>query len=679
MKDTLIRRIRELSQSQPDKTALVFKKESLTYSGLYKKILGISGLLKDLIKPGDRVCFTAKSRPEMAAAYLGIQLAGGVAVFLDKNAKSDNIAAVYDTCGAALLLTDRSLKELSDRCRAMSLKQLYSDADSAPMDDASVENFSPNEKDIAELLFTTGTTGVPKGVMLSYGAVFNILCNTLEGTGLQQEDIMLLPLPLNHSFALRVLRACLYRGLTIVLQNGFVMARKVITNLDEFGCSAMACVPASYEMMRSQLGDAMYDIFRRLRLVEFGAGFLTVKQRLELTSAAPDLRILNTWGSSESGGAIFCDVQKAAAQPDTLAALGRPLEGKVEVRFLDTEGNETVATKEAPARMALRGSMIMSGYWGQEELSRESLRDGWLLTGDLAYEYKGWIFMHGRADDIINVGGRKVSPVEVENTAGLYEGIRGCACIGVEDTEGIMGQVPVLFLEKCPGYTQKDLAHFLSERLENYKLPTHYIPVDEIPKNRMQKTDRRALARMWEERNSAELMNPVVEAILNRQSVRRFTDKAIPREYLDMILKAGYNAPNGHNLQSWQFTVLTKEEDINRLRDAARDTAKEAGIKFYGWKNPKAVILVSNDKENYNGCQDSACAAENMMLAAASYSIGSVWLNPLRTLRDSSPVKEVLDSFGVPSGHTVWATVALGYPAREGKKPPRNTDVIIFV
>ena len=679
MKYTLIQRLYELSKTQADKTALVFKKESLTYRELAERVCGIAKILKPMIRQGDRVCFIAVSRPEMAAVYFGIQLAGGVAVFLDKNSNAKTIAVICTQSGAKLLLSDKPLKDVIPVCPVMSLKQLFADAAGVDADEGLMTSFSPEAEDIAELIFTTGTTGVPKGVMLSYRAVINILKNTISGTGLLESDIMLLPLPLNHSFALRVLRASLYLGITIVLQNGFVIAREVLNNIDTFGCSAMACVPASYEMMRSQLGEGLPEVFRTLRLAEFGAGFLTVKQRREIAGMSEKLVIYNTWGSSESGGTIFCNVREALKSEETAAALGRPLEGKVEVRFLDAEGQSVIPSKDEPARMCLSGDMTMSGYWGQEEETLKSLKDGCLLTSDLAHMKDGWVFMHGRADDVINVGGKKVSPVEVENAAVLFEGIRGCACLGVDDTEGIMGQVPVLFYEGSEGISPDELTSFLGERIDKYKIPRHFVRLEEIPRNRMQKTDRRELGRLWEERNNSDICNPVIETIINRRSVRRFTDKEISREHLKMILKAGYNAPNGHNLQSWQFTVLTKESDINRLRDAARQGAKEKEVKFYGWKNPKAVILVSNVTDHYNSCQDCACAAENMMLAAASFSIGSVWLNPLRSLRDAEPVKSVLDDFLVPPDHTVWAAIALGYPAKDGKKPVRRTDVVRFV
>ena len=163
--------------------------------------------------------------------------------------------------------------------------------------------------------------------------------------------VLLLPLPLNHSFALRVLRAVLYSGATLVLQNGFTFAKEVENNIEAYHCTGMACVPTSYEVMKSQMQDMLVPVLSKLSFMEFGAG-----------------------------------------------------------------------------------------YWNNPVTTAETLVDGWLVTGDMAYmDEDGNVYMLGRADDIINVGGEKVSPIEVENIACQYEFVKECACIGVADPEGVTG------------------------------------------------------------------------------------------------------------------------------------------------------------------------------------------------------------------------------------------------
>lgn len=686
--DNLLNRLIDLSMACPDKQAVIFKEEQLTYRELCRRIRGMAEIIQaEGIAHGDRVCFTAVSKPEMVAAYMAVYACGAVAVFLDKNAAPQNMVGIYEDSGAKLMLTDKPMKEYAERCHTVSLRESYRQAgtwnkDETVILDSALQGMkiSPEESSLAELLFTTGTTGKPKGVMLTYKAVYNILVNTIEGVELREDDILLLPLPLNHSFALRVLRAVLYKGATVVLQNGFTFAKEVENNVINYKCNSMACVPASYEIMKSQMQEAFVRTLGKMRFIEFSAGSLSIQQRVEITEMLPGVEIYNTWGSSESGGAIFCNVTKAAKESARIGTLGRPLAGKVQVKILDGDGHEIDSDETHPGRMALKGDMQMAGYWNNKEMTEKTLVDGWLLTGDMAYmDADGYVYMLGRADDIINVGGEKVSPVEVENIAGQYEGIKECACIGVQDPSGIYGQIPVLFMATRSNYTEEELRKFIASRLERYKLPQRYVLVDKLPRNRMQKIDRNKLKDLWENQDSLELLNPVIHNILSRRSVRKFTDQEIPRPVLDMILKAGYHAPSGHNMQTWRFTVLTKQEDILELKELTRQTAVQNHVYFYGFENPKALILISNDDRNQDGCQDASCAAENIMLAAWAYGIGSVWLNPLMTLRQKEPVRSLLNRYGVPDRHTVWAAVALGYPINEGALLQKKENVIYFV
>ncbi len=680
--DTLWNRLLELAESQPERRAGIFKKEQLTYQELVKRAVCMAGALRaEGIRHGDRVCFSAVSGPEMVAAYMAVRASGAVAVFLDKNGTPESMAAICTEAGASLLLTDKPVKG-KVLCRILSLREMYRRAGEAVRNGSPLEPavpVSPEEEEIAELLFTTGTTGKPKGVILTCRSVYHILTDTAQGIGIQREDCLLLPLPLHHSFALRVLRAVLYQGGTVVLQNGFTFAREAEQNVSAFGCNCMAAVPAAYEIMRSQMQDAFARVLGGMRFIEFGAGALSIRQRKEITELLSGVRIFNTWGSSESGGAVFCDVTQAVRDPARAGMLGKTLP-HVQVKIVDADGKEMDSSSTNPGRMALKGDMLMAGYWKQPQLTEKTLTAGWLLTGDMAYmDEEGYLYMLGRADDIINVGGEKVSPVEVEEAAGQYAFVRECACIGVDDPDGILGQVPVLFVAVKSGYTQEGLLKFLSTRLERHKIPRQTVVVRRIPRNRIQKTDRGKLRMLWEDKESLELMNPVMQVIFSRRSVRKFTEQEIRRPVLEMIVRAGCYAPSGHNMQSWRFTVLTSQEDIRRLREKTQEAAQQNRVYFYGWENPQALVLVSNDKRNADGCQDASCAAENIMLAAASYGIGSVWLNPLKTLRDAPPVKSELDSLGIPQNDIVWAAIALGYPVAEGALLQKKEEVIHFI
>ncbi len=674
---TLVQRIKELSEIQPEKIAVSFKNERLSYCELNSKTVSIASRMHEFgITKGDRVMFSAVSKPEMVVMYLAIQYLGAIPVFVDKNATSLTAFTIYKDSGAKLFLTDKSIKEYEEELTAYSLRGVYAESGKKK-----ISYVEPKDEDLAELIYTSGTTGTPKGCMLTYRAVNSILMNTVLGTKITNDSVTLIPLPLNHSFALRVLRANLYMGATVVLQNGFTFAKEIENNLDRFNCTSMAIVPASVETIEKQMQDKFSEVVGRLKKIEVSAGSLSVEQRKTLVKRLPDTSIINTWGSSETGGAIFLDVSDVVKNhPDKIGALGKPIDG-VEVRTIDEEGNIFNSDKFRPGRMCIRGDMQMSGYWNKPELTRSTIRDGWLVTGDMIYkDDDGYIYMLGRADDMINVGGEKVSPVEIENVAGEYEYISECACIGVEDPEKVLGYVPVLFVvTKSSLYSEMALRKLLSQKLERFKIPVSVIEVLELPRNAMLKIDRNALKEMWNRKDSEVLFNETIHSIFTRRSVRKFLGKKIEKEILQTIVKAGYYAPTGHNLQTWKFTVITNDKELEILKQTARKTAKDNDIYFYGWNNPAAIIIVSNDIRNTYGCQDASCASENIMLAAWSYGIGSVWLNPLMTMRDICPMKELLDRYGIPDNHTVWSAIALGYPVADGVLLRRNQDVISWV
>ncbi|MDO4523683.1 MAG: AMP-binding protein, partial [Eubacteriales bacterium] len=662
---------------QPDKLAVAFKEKKVTYKELYERICRIGSFLSSElgIRKNDRVMFTALSKPETVAIYLGIQYCGGVVIFADKNITPENALSLYEDSESVLYITDKPMKGYEDKIRLYSLKALYGCDESVDIMDYQM----PEPEDMAEMLFTSGTTGKAKGVVLSYKSVINILTNTMNGIGIREDDRELIPLPLNHSLGLRVMRAVLYRGATVILQNGFVFAKEIEENQKKYECTGLVAVPASMEILRGQMQDMFVPVMSRFRYIEVGAGSLMLEQRKRLATQLPDTTIYNTWGSSETGGALFINVSEAVREGRHMDSIGKPLP-HIQVKTINENGEEIAATHDAPGRLTLKGDMEMMGYWKQDELNAQTFSDGWLLTNDLVYrDEDGYVYMLGRADDIINVGGEKVSPIEVENIASEYEYLHECACIGIEDPEKIQGQVPALFVVADDArYSEEDIRRFLAGKMERYKLPQKYILLDKIPRNRMQKIDRKELHRIYRE-DSDDLMNPVIQAILTRKSTRKFTGAPIPKKQLEMILKAGIQAPTGHNMQTWKFTVIQKEEIIREIREKVERVAKEHKVHFYGFDNPTCLILVSNDRRNANGCQDAACAAENMFLAAHSYGIGSVWLNPLRTICDEPEIRELLDRFEIPKSHIVWSMAGFGYPVANGSSPVRRMNVIKYV
>ncbi len=675
---TVVEAVLAHRKMQPDHLAVAFKNNTISYGELGRLMQSMAGILHEqyLIGEGDFVMISAVSKPEYVVAYLAVQYLGAISIPVDKSAKAASILDIYQYVNPKIVLMDGKI--FDEDVSVISLKGLYEEALEYDENTVSISYKTPSDDSLSEILFTTGTTGKPKGGMLSIGNTYASTQNTIHGVGLEASDIELVPLPLNHSVGMRVMRSLLYLGATIVLQNGFIFAKDLEKNINTYHCTGIVTVPASLEMVYRQMQDHFSDIMGQLRFIEVGAGSLSYGMKRKLLDLLPNTRIVNTWGSTETGGAIFLDVSD---NPDKLESLGCPIEG-VEVNTVDISGKEVNAHDiDTAGRMVLRGPMNMLGYYKMPELTGKTLVDGWLYTNDLIYKDKdGFVYMLGRADDIINVGGEKVSPIEVENIASEFEGVRECACIGVDDPDGILGRVPVLFVVTEGNYFDEDkMICFLSERIEKYKMPHQYIQIGELPRNQMKKIDRRALAKLWNPEDNDKLMNEVVCNILSRRSVRDFTEEQISREKLEIILQCGYYAPSGHNMQTWRFTIIQDVDKIQKLREMISRVAEGNKVNFYGFNNPTTLILISNDRRNHNGIQDSSCAAENIMLAANSYGIGSVWNNALHQISDVPEIREILNSYGIPEEHIVWVAIAMGYPKEPGKLLAKKTNVVNWV
>ncbi len=692
MKTTIIADLKKYAQELPEKPAVSDKNVKLTYAQLLAKVEEETVILKEHgVACADKIAVLAISKVDYVISYLAVQYLGAVSVPIDKSLGVPAVQSICEQTQVRLLIGDE--KHRPEGVPFLSLKELTKqvlaedDVEKEAVEAAKITDMEQS----AEMLFTSGTTGAPKGVVLSYRAIAASMENTSKGNELKREDCMLLPLPLGHSFGMRVLRACIHMGASVVLQNGFAFAKDTQKSIDTFGCTAMACVPASLGVMELQMKEQLPDILGKLRYIEFGAGSLSLQKKKELIALLPHTQIHNTWGSTETGGAIFLNLP---SQVDHYQAIGKPLES-VTVKIYREDGTEVIGSgQNEVGKMWLKGDLEMSGYWKRETETAKALVDGWLVTNDLVYrDEDGFIHMLGRADDMINTGGEKVSPVEVENMASGYEQIKECACVGAPDSKGILGEIPVLFVvPRTEPFDEDGMLQYLSGRIERFKLPQVCILLEELPRNRMQKLDRRMLRTIYKERmengqankeekqgrnSSAE--KEMIRCIKSRHSVRRFKDRPIPSEILKDILECGIYAPSGKNMQTWRFTVLTDTVQIQQWRSMILERAAKEKVRVSGFENPAALILISNDIRNQNGVKDASCAAENIMLAANAYGIGSVWINALSTMCDDETIRHQLQAWEIPDRHQVYAMIALGYQEGEVKSPKRNLNVIHYV
>lgn len=694
MMKTLVEIMEKNAESIGDKYAIQTRKTQITYKELWECVERLAGYFRTQgIQNSDRVILEAVSEPSYVMVYLALQKIGAITAFVERGIRQEQLSYIID-------LLDAKVYFSKSDSRITNVRNKYYDAiiKEAKEWDLCVEYERPDDQAISEIIFTTGTTGKPKAAMHSVAGIICNTSNTITGIGMKQDDVILLPLPLNHSFGMRVLRSALEVGACVVLQSGAVFADALINSMEKFHCNAMACVSATMESVLQEIGDEkVSEAFSKLRYIEFSAGAVPKSMREKLIKILPNTDIHNTWGSSESGGCLFLNVQK---NPEKIAAVGRSLEhitlaiySDEEEKFVEGYGRDIIG------RLAIKGEMIFKGYWKQEEVYKETVRDGWMITNDLVWrDEDDYYYILGRADNVINIGGEKVAPSEIENAIFDYSNIKGCACIGVPDNKGVLGEVPMLLYSVKEGEIVdiEKVKQIITKKIGVYKTPKYFVEVKSIPKNYMKKTDYKLLKKLYKDKGIEgfaeivdedlektpriyELHNTVVETILQRKSKRKFTEEKVPSDITEMLIEVGKAAPSGKNLQTRRFTVITDSEEIQNLKAIIGKVAKEKNTSFNGFENPPLLICISNDRRNKDGIQDVGVAAENIMIAAESYGLGSVWLNPLMDISDEPEIRRKLDLYAIPTNHIVWAVMAIGYPSEPAPEFYRKPNEVYYV
>ena len=321
-------------------------------------------------------------------------------------------------------------------------------------------------EDISDILFTTGTTGRQKGVMISHKAIIANAENLIDAQGYTKDTTFIISGPLNHIGNLSKVWPIMMLGATLLITKGIKDMGAFFTAL-EYPSSTFATflVPASIRMLIQFASDRLRSQSEKIDFIETGAAPMAQGDMQTLRELLPHTRLYNTYASTETG---IISTYDYAHNECIAGCLGQPMK-HASIQITET-GN-----------VACKGPMLMSGYLGDPALTHTVLRDGTLYTSDIGLiDAQGRLRLQGRMDDVINIGGYKVSPVEVENQAMSCPEIKDCICISANHP--VIGPVlKLLYVTNDPAtFSQKALIKHLKERLESHKLPFYYAQVDKI-------------------------------------------------------------------------------------------------------------------------------------------------------------------------------------------------------
>lgn len=434
---TLEESIRYHAQNTPDKCAVVCAGDQISYSGLWNSLVGrASELEKNGLHPNRPYVFRATQDIDFIITYCAVHYMGAIAVPLENKVPQE----VF-----------QSIKSEVESC-----------------------DFSD---DIVDILYTTGTTGKSKGVMLSETALVSCADNFIADLHFTPELLFIISGPLNHIASLFKMHPVLTVGGTVCVLDGLKDMNAFFDVFDlPYTKFATFLVPASIRMIMQFSYEKLCSLADKIDFIETGAAPITRYDMEQLSKALPHSRLYNTLGGTEIGAVCTYNFNDGKYME---GCIGRPMKNStVEVT---PEGNIIVS-----------GLTIMSGYVADKENTDKVLKDGKIYSADLGYvDEDGLIHLKGRQGDVINVGGFKVDPVEVENAVVSYEGIKDCICIA--DTHPVIGTVLKLLvvLKEGTPFDKHSIARHLKGKLEPHKIPTYYEAVEAIQRTYNGKLDRK--------------------------------------------------------------------------------------------------------------------------------------------------------------------------------------------
>lgn len=445
-------------------------------------------LKKHGIEKGDRVIVCMPNCPEVIFSYQGILRTGAIVIPVMFLLHQQEIHYILkDSEAKAVIASSMTFKKVQKACEGLSFKpkifvvddvnseeamNIYKEAEGLERIETSV---SATEDDVAVILYTSGTTGKPKGVMLTHK---NLYSNAATSASLNQDDergTTLGVLPLAHVYGFTVSNACFLLGASIVIFSMFNL-EEVCKAIEKHKVKGFNAVPAMIHAMVTSPITEKYDL-SSLEYVGSGSAPIPVSL-IEAFKKKFNADVLEGYGLSEAAPVVSTHRRSMPIKP---GSVGLPLPG-VEIKIVDDQGNE-LPTGEV-GELIVRGDNITPGYFRNEEATKEAIKDGWLYTGDMAkVDEDGYLYIVDRKKDLIIRGGFNIYPRELEELISRHEAVSEVAVVGVPSER--MGEEVVAFVVKKPKIevSEEDILEYCQSKLAKYKTPRRVLFVKTLPKN----------------------------------------------------------------------------------------------------------------------------------------------------------------------------------------------------
>lgn len=493
--------------------ALADPVESVTYAELGAQASRLGrGLLRLGLPAGARSLLVLPNSVNFVRAHFANQLAGLVSVPCDASLTGDTLAALAASCEPRCLLTDAaSLARLTEKAALPACIRdvvLFGVASENPVvgvrcwsaaEIATAESADPLDParsggDLAALMYTTGTTGRPKGVKLTHDNILAALRSIVEFVGYTPDDREVVILPLSHNFGLGHVYCNLMNGGAVYTEPGLTRVGRVLKAVENFGATGFPGTPMGFGLLLDQYAPVLAQKGRNLRFSVINSAPLPPERTVQLQKLLPQLDIMIYYGLTEASRTSFISLTRNG--PAYYRSAGKPMK-HVEVQI--HASNKVALPVGETGEVVIRGPAVTEGYWNSPDETRAVFSDGWMHTGDLGHmDDQGFLWITGRIKDVINVGGYKVNPADVESVLLTWPGVRDVGVVGIESVGGLTGETVVAALVGEAGFVPDEAAlqqHCLA-KLEKFKVPARFVVVSEISRSNTGKIKRAELAKL---------------------------------------------------------------------------------------------------------------------------------------------------------------------------------------
>ena len=472
------------------KTALAFGGQTRSFTQLDARADRVAGaLVARGVRAGDRVALLLHNGLEFVETLLACHRAGAAAVPMNVRLAGDEVAYILRDSNAVGLVVSAELTDLALAPLPIRLT-VGEDYERALAETEPLGTWAEvTEEDVALVMYTSGTTGRPKGALLSHRSLVMSTLSWIHELHATKDDVWLSGQPLFHIGGLNGLLPFLFLGATQVVSptTGFD-AEDAVRRLDAHAASMCIFVPTQWEQVCTAAATTGVDC-DTLRIAMWGASSCPRATLERMATTFPRASIVSAYGQTETAGATT--LLKGTDATRKLGSVGKPMLG-VELRLVDDHGVDVA--NDQVGEIVYRGPMLMSGYLGKDEATREAFTGGWFHSGDLARrDDEGYLYIVDRKKDLIVSGGENVYPAEIERVLLDHAAVADAAVVGAPHARWIETPVAFVVLVDGAAASEGDLVDHCRAHLAGYKKPSRVIFVDRLPRNAGGKILRREL------------------------------------------------------------------------------------------------------------------------------------------------------------------------------------------